>query len=97
MIFVMMKSGCIPKDSPQLPLEKNNDTFDVKSSILQLYIVDIRSIGNCMLHEPKADEVHALVRPITVDVFLQKLKSKDPCDQNFKVGNSVVNCIFRNC
>ena len=44
---------------------------------MQLYIVDIRSIGNCMLHEPKPSEQldkNELLRPITVDVFLQRFR-----------------------
>ena len=44
---------------------------------MQLYIVDIRSIGNCMLHEPKPSEQldkTELLRPITVDVFLQRFR-----------------------
>ncbi len=35
-------------------LTANDDTFDLHSNIMQLYIVDIRSIGNCMLHEVEA-------------------------------------------
>ena len=43
---------------------------------MQLYIVDIRSIGNVMLIEPSKDDPNRLVRPISVDTFLQRLKSK---------------------
>ncbi|GAX84921.1 hypothetical protein CEUSTIGMA_g12342.t1 [Chlamydomonas eustigma] len=54
----------------------NDDTFDAHSNIMQLYIVDIRSIGNCMLHE-----VDKLLRPITVDTFLQRMKSQKTEDK----------------
>ena len=72
-------TGCKKKDEPKL--EKNTETYDVNSSILQLYIVDIRSIGNVMLDIPKLHEEadsKKLLRPITVDAFLQRMKSRDP-------------------
>ena len=83
-------SGCktYGKGEAKVPLEKNTELLDVHSNILQLYIVDIRSIGNVMLHEPGKDEdPKKLLRPITVDQFLQRLKSSDePKDVGFQVG-----------
>ena len=71
-------------------MEKNDDTYDVHSSILQLYSVDIRSIGNCMLIEPKAEDTNRLVRPISVDTFLQKMKSVKEEDLAFQVGRETI-------
>lgn len=59
--------GCSKAD-----LVENDDTYDKHSKIMQLYIVDIRSIGNAML-----TTVDNLVRPITVDVFLQRFEASD--------------------
>lgn len=58
--------------TPEVP-KSNTDTVDVNYKIMQLYIVDIRSIGNAMLvgHND-------FIRPLTVDIFLQKLKPVDP-------------------
>jgi len=50
---------------------KNDESFDVHHHIMQLYIVDIRSIGNAMLLS--GDSEDELLRPITVDVFQQRM------------------------
>lgn len=71
--------------SGKVKVQQNDDTYDVHSNILQLYIVDIRSIGNCMLIEPKAEDTNRLVRPISVDTFLQKMKSAKDEDMAFQV------------
>mmetsp|Transcript_16300 Transcript_16300/g.35237 ORF Transcript_16300/g.35237 Transcript_16300/m.35237 type:complete len:633 (-) Transcript_16300:843-2741(-) len=65
--------GCKPN------VTANDDTFDMHSDIMQLYIVDIRSIGNIMLHKGEG-----LVRPISVDGFLRRMKSQEQQDLAFQ-------------
>ena len=70
-------------------MQENNETFDACHKILQLYIVDIRSIGNAMLvgHED------AFIRPMTVDLFLQKFDPLPPADS--LTANSTIESMER--
>ncbi|KAG1666019.1 hypothetical protein FOA52_010929 [Chlamydomonas sp. UWO 241] len=59
---------------------RNNESFDANAYIMQLYIVDIRSIGHAMLD---ADDV-ALLQPIPVDAFLERMNSSLDKDRVFQ-------------
>ncbi|KAG1660686.1 hypothetical protein FOA52_015897 [Chlamydomonas sp. UWO 241] len=57
------------------PITKNDTTSDVHHHIMQLYIVDIRSIGNAMLVSETHAHSQSLLRPITVDTFQQRMSA----------------------